>query len=167
MSFLKVEIAGPGDAEALGHLHYISHIVSFAPFTPTEWINTRQESDYVKRWKDALSAAESDPRSCAWKVVDSCTPVGTVRIHRETDTHAQLNSMHVHPDHHRRGIGNLLMEAATEFMKKAGYLSATLGVIQANTGARAFYEHHNWAVDELFPTGVEGVPIAVYRLRLD
>lgn len=164
---IKVEVAQPGDAHALADLHYLSHTVSFAPFVPDEWLQSRDVENYRQQWRDFLATVANHSRSRAWKVVDAGGKiVGTVRIQQKSDTEAQLNNMHVHPDHHRQGIGTLLMEAAVTFMQDVGYESATLGVIQANAPARILYERHGWEVDELLPTGVEGVPIAIYKLRL-
>ena len=167
MTFI-VEVAGRGDADVLADLHYLSHRVSFAAFASDKWLQSRDVAQYRQQWRDFLISAESDPRSRAWKVTgEDGDVVGTVRIQRKSDTEAQLNNMHVHPGYHRRGIGKLLMSAAVSFMQDVGFESATLGVIQANRDARAFYERHGWEVDELLPTGVEGVPIAIYRLLLD
>lgn len=164
---IQIDIASPEDAEALGDLHYLSHIVSFAPFVSAEWLRSRDVESYRKKWRDFMALAETDARSRAWKVTDTRGEVvGIVNIQQASEIEAQLNNMHVHPDHHRRGIGTLLMEAAVSFMQEVGYSEATLGVIQANTPARNFYERHGWEVDELLPNGVEGVPIAICRLHL-
>lgn len=163
MSF-KVEIAGLADAEVMAELHFVSHTVSFAPFASQEWLASRSRAEYLAQWREFLGSAESDARSQAWKVTDGEVIVGMVKVGPMNRTEAQLSSMHAHPDFQRRGIGSLLMTAATNFLCEAGFSTAILGVIQANTPARAIYERNGWTVRELHETGVEGVPIAVYEL---
>lgn len=164
---VEVAIAGPVDAEALAELHFLSHTTSFAAFASAEWVQSRRLENYRKQWQEFLeTAALEDSRARAWKVVDGGSVAGMVKVQPSTDTEAQLNSMHVHPGRHRQGIGTMLMDAAVAFMREMGYRTATLGVIQANTAARAMYERSGWQVAELRPTGVEGVPVAVYRIRL-
>ena len=163
---VEVELAGLSDAGGLADLHYLSHIVSFAQFASPEWLRNRDRSDYLRQWDESLKSVELDDRSRAWKVLSGRLIVGMVKVGPMSESEAQLSSMHVHPNHHRKGIGSLLMTTAIDFMRESGYSSASLGVIQENTAARAIYERYGWTVRELSPTGVEGVPIAVYDLVL-
>ncbi len=162
-----VEIAGPPDALAMAELHHLSHTVSFASFASEQWISSREKGEYRDRWVEFLTHAETDTRSQAWKVAAEEMVVGMVKVGPMDGSEAQLSSMHVHPDYQRRGIGSLLMNAAIEFIHTAGFERAILGVIQANEPARAVYERNGWNVQELHPTGVEGVPIAVYGIDIE
>lgn len=161
---LRPEIAQPHDAESMAELHFLSHTVSFANFASPEWVKSRERDDYLKQWNTFLQDAQSDDRSQAWKVSANNAVVGMVKVSPVSDTEAHLSSMHVHPDFHRQGIGSLLMNAASSFIRETGFSKATLGVIQANMAARAIYERNGWKVKELHETGTEGVPIAVYCL---
>ncbi len=161
---VSIEVAGSADAAEMAAVHYLSHTTSFAEFASPEWVKSRDPDEYLKQWQAFLTG--NDPRERAWKAVDSGRVVGTVKISAMSDVEAQLASMHVHPEWHRRGIGTQLMDAAMEFMRETGFTTAILGVIQANTAARALYERAGWQVDELRPDGIEGVPVAVYRYDL-
>ena len=68
------------------------------------------------------------------------------------------------PDLTGHGIGTLLMQEALGFIEEREYRRVQLGVIAANTGARRFYESNGWKLAEERPTGIEGVPVAVYAL---
>jgi hypothetical protein len=59
------------------------------------------------------------------------------------------------------------METAEEFIREAGYRRAILGVIVANRRARTLYDKSGWTMIEQRPTGVEGVPTAIYGKRFD
>lgn len=163
---VKIDNAGASDAPELGALHYLSHTTSFAEFASPEWVASRRLENYVTQWADFLFGTGGDARARAWKAVDGETIVGMVRVSAMSATEAQLTSMHVHPDWHRRGIGGLLMNTAMSFMRDTGFETAILGVIQANIAARTLYERGGWQVAELRSTGVEGVPAAIYRLSL-
>jgi len=163
---LVAEIAGPADADALAGLIYQSHTVSFAPFASPEWVASRDLETYRKQWHEFFERSQDDARSQAWKVVADDRVVGMVKISPLSNGEAQLASMHVHPDYHRRGIGTLLMNAAMAFVSEAGYKTASLGVIQANAPARGIYERFGWTVRELRDNGIEGVPIALYEIEV-
>lgn len=167
---INIEIAGPGDAPQLAALHFLSHKTAFAQFADPDWVANLKLADYERRWQDSFPVSTGDatpPRSRTWKATSPETGdevIGMVRVAEMSEHEAQLMSMHVHPDHHRRGIGSLLMDRAMSFIHEAGFHKAQLGVIQANVAARALYEQRGWEVDELHDKGTEGVPIAVYRL---
>ena len=160
-----VELAQPEDADRLARLHYRSHIESFAPYVSAGWLASRQLANYQSQWHEHFSV--SNRRSRVWIVRDSDDAVGMVRVVPGSGPDiAQLNNMHVRPDLIGAGVGRALMQAAMEFIKEQGYRTARLGVVQENRRARRFYEAAGWQVDELLPHGIEGVPIAIYRLGI-
>lgn len=160
-----IEIATVADADAVAALHYLSHTESFAPFASDGWLAARDLADYQARWRETLGQVGSRDRT--WVARANGRIVGMVRVHPGREQRvAELTSMHVHPDFQRRGIGRALMSTADKFMRQAGYERAILGVIQENHPARALYESAGWTVSELHPSGVEGVPIAIYAKPL-
>jgi ribosomal protein S18 acetylase RimI-like enzyme len=164
---VKILVASQSDAHTLAELQYLSHTTAFAKFASPEWVSSRSLLAYEKQWDEFFSDTQStDNVSRAWKAEDKGAVVGMVKISPANAAEAHLASMHVHPEHHRRGIGSLLMDGAVKYMKEAGFEIASLGVIQGNTAARSMYEQRGWTVHELQDTGIEGVPIAIYRLPL-
>lgn len=68
----------------------------------------------------------------------------------------EITSFYSHPDHRGRGYGHLLMEAALDRLKAAGYKNAFVFVLRENEKARRFYAAHGFAwdgthTDILFP----------------
>ena len=112
-----------------------------------------------------MLAEESEDSVTLVAVIDEAI-AGTVHVSRidSTEFDAQLNGMHVDPDQTGTGIGSLLMKKAIEFINKRGFERVELGVIASNSGARRFYETHGWALLRELPNGIEGVPIAIYKL---
>ncbi len=161
-----IELASPADADAAAALHHLSHTQSFAAFASPEWVASRRAEDYRSQWRAALGA--TDPKSGAWVARAEGQVVGVVRVTPMAESGlAQLISMHVHPDFQGRGIGRALMQSAEDFIKERGYQRAILGVIQANNRALRLYESSGWAILEEHPTGVEGMPVAIYGKRFD
>jgi ribosomal protein S18 acetylase RimI-like enzyme len=52
-----------------------------------------------------------------------------------------LQRLAVHPDHHRRGTGRLLVLDALHWMRRRGARSAVVNTQVGNEGAKALYEH--------------------------
>ena len=165
---IKIEIAGPSDAAEVAALHYLSHTTAFAAFSSPEWVQSRSKDEYLRQWQEFFTNNAEEPRSRAWKARDADgTLAGMVKVAPMDEREAQLTSMHVHPDFHRRGIGRQLMDTAVEFMRDvAGFETAILGVIEANTAARALYERGGWSIDQRRERGNEGVPYFIYRIAL-
>lgn len=161
-----IEIAAPADAGGLAALHHLSHTKSFAAFASLEWVRSRKLEAYLSQWRDNLNKdnlSRKDQKSRTWVALVDGRIVGMVRISPMAEEGlAQLTSMHVSPDHQGQGIGGSLMKTAEEFIREAGYRRAILGVIAANRRARALYEKSGWTMIKEHPTGVEGVPTAVY-----
>ncbi len=166
---------------AIARLHYLSHTIAFREFASQEWLATRDLGEYERTWRDLMT--NPSPGNVFWVARSLGEIVGMVRVSpaaslpagaearlspsaRRPLNFASLNSMHVHPDKRGAGIGRQLMAAATAHMESAGYTHAYLGVIEANTEARRFYEAAGWREESREPVGVEGVPICHYRLAL-
>ena len=178
-----VRIAHPelDDYRAIARLHYRSHTVAFREFAGQKWLATRDLGEYERMWRGLMT--NPSPENTFWVARSQSEIVGMVRVSpaasvparaearlspsaRSPLRFASLNSMHVHPDKRGAGIGRQLMAAATAHMESAGYTHAYLGVIEANTEARRFYEAAGWREESREPMGVEGVPICHYRLAL-
>ena len=71
-----------------------------------------------------------------------------------------IGALFVLPEWHGRGVGSRLLERA----KSAG-LPLTLGVYEANDGARRFYERHGFELSHRREADDEGRPLPVLHLR--
>lgn len=67
------------------------------------------------------------------------------------------------------GIGRILLERATDAMRTAGFVAATLWVLESNERARRFYERAGWSWDGTRSTHqvqCSNMPIVRYTRRL-
>lgn len=62
---------------------------------------------------------------------------------------AELESVHVHPDHRSQGIGGLLVETAVERARSAGCYRVQLTSNAARVDARRFYERHGFTASHI------------------
>ncbi len=56
---------------------------------------------------------------------------------------SHIRHIYVDPDHHRLGIGRLMMEAALDVLRERGHEQATIDVVEG-TGAREFHRALGW-----------------------
>ena len=162
---VRIRTARSDDYRSVGALIFNSHTISFAPFASSDWVNSRDLSEYQSKWQEILADESLSAR--VFVAERNAEIIGTVRVSSadSNDFDAQLNGMHVSPNTTGSGIGSLLMKQAITFIKERKFKNVELGVIAANSRARRFYETHGWELVEELPNGIEGVPIAIYRLR--
>jgi ribosomal protein S18 acetylase RimI-like enzyme len=162
---IRIRTARSDDYRSVAALIFSSHTISFAPFASSNWVDSRDLPEYQSKWQEIL--AEESLSTRVFVAESNGEIVGSVRVSSagSNEFDAQLNGMHVSPDATGSGIGSLLMKQAITFIKEREFKNVELGVIAANSRARRFYETHGWELVEELPDGIEGVPIAVYRLR--
>jgi ribosomal protein S18 acetylase RimI-like enzyme len=59
----------------------------------------------------------------------------------------EVLAIYVDPDHHGRGAGRALMDAAVAALRDTGVGEVRLWVLEANTPARRFYERYGFVAD--------------------
>jgi GNAT superfamily N-acetyltransferase len=90
---------------------------------------------------------------------------------------AEVGAMYVHPDDWRRGVGRALMTSAVDELRRAGFHTATLWVLDTNQRGDGFYRAVGWHPDGATKRDVVGreserhpgveVTEVRYRITLD
>jgi GNAT superfamily N-acetyltransferase len=95
--------------------------------------------------------------------------VGPSRDESDTDGTGELYAIYADPDVWGQSIGRLLMERAVEELRSAGFVEATLWVLDTNERARRFYKIAGWQTDDARRTERlrEGVDAVEVRYRRD
>jgi GNAT superfamily N-acetyltransferase len=79
-------------------------------------------------------------------------------------TTGELTAIYVTRSAWGRGGGGLLMGAAQDRMREAGFGDAVLWVLEGNERARRFYEHQGWSADGIRKTDDRGA-FVLHELR--
>ena len=81
------------------------------------------------------------------EIVGSCFVVSPPRDDDLGTGVAELVAIYVDPEHWRRGIGSVLLEAAQARPASSGSTEMSLWTLTENHLAQAFYERHGWSAD--------------------
>jgi GNAT superfamily N-acetyltransferase len=155
------------DAEAAAAVQCRSSLVAYRDIFPPEAPKPTPEG-LTPMWRSRLE----DDRWAAWVAEAAGDIVGAVMAGpdpdaQEKDRVGHLARMYVVADCWGRGVGRALYGAAIEWLRSAGFLCATLWVLEKNTRGRRLYEHLGWVEDgrELVWDKL-GVREVGYRLEL-
>ena len=170
---MRVDEASPDDtdvARVVGALHAASRAAAYAGLVDAAALARVTPERQAAVWRDRLA----QPHRRATLLVattDQGEPVGFA--HGCTDgppaAEAQLDAIHVLPEHLGRGAGPLLLEAAVARFAAWGCSGAWLWVVEGNERAQAFYRREGWTHDgtrESHEVGGSIVPILRYRRPL-
>lgn len=80
---------------------------------------------------------------------------------------AHIDDLWVDPPAQGRGIGGALLAAAVSAITGDGYRTATLDCIEANAGARRFYERQGWRPAFRFATWSQSLGRYLSRIRFE
>jgi ribosomal protein S18 acetylase RimI-like enzyme len=131
----------PDEAAAMAKLHVQCWREAYSAIVP-EGVSSRFDvAPMIVRWQEHLSKDDRFIHAA----FDGVEPVAFInqgspveKIHDEMDGH--IAALYVAQSHYRKGLGRTLMAlSASDWVGKGGH-SITLGVLAANTRARAFYE---------------------------
>lgn len=117
-------------------------------------------------WQQRLQAGDS-PNQLILLVGEEDGLSGFVcaRLDADPQWGALLDNLHVHPDHHRRGLGRRLVAAAAQWVREQRPRSPLyLWVYEANFRARAFYDSLGGiAVENLLMPAADGSYVQTLR----
>jgi GNAT superfamily N-acetyltransferase len=126
--------ARPDEAEALAELQRDASVAAFAHIFPSELYAFPLDAVRA-RWTEAL---ENPQLTVLVAEVDGA-PVGIAGCRTEW-----LDGLYVRPEHWGRGLGRKLHDEVLSRLRKDGSTRCHLWVLEANDGARRFYEGLGW-----------------------
>ncbi|MGH9246907.1 MAG: GNAT family N-acetyltransferase [Acidimicrobiales bacterium] len=159
------------DAEAIAAVHIASWVATYEGRRPDHAHRT-----YVWTWR----LREPEPGRHTVVAVEGRSVIGFVHFGPSPDSEddpavvGHVFSLHVDPEHARRGVGRRLLDRAESAFRASGRVVATLWVVSANRPARRFYDKAGWRPDGTArreTLALEGEPgeevdVVRYRIRL-
>lgn len=121
--------ARPADAEWLA---VIDADVSFNPWTEQQFALV---CSATAGYRETALVVEEDDQLHGFVVFSQVLDEGSI------------HNIAVHPAHHRKGLGRLLLEAAVEELIRADARRCLLEVRRSNKAARRLYEDNGFALD--------------------
>ena len=162
---VEIRVAGIDDAERLARVHLDTVLEAYRPIFPPDAPQPTL-ADMVADWTMALARPDTTVLAA---VAAGGVVVGTVKVgpHPDLAGEGELSRLHVLPGWWDGGIGGRLHDAAVELLEQAGWIHASLWVLEANQRARGFYQSRGWRLVTgpvlRWPSGVTEVR---YRRRL-
>jgi GNAT superfamily N-acetyltransferase len=141
---VQIRPASQADADAVTALYVASWNAGFLGFLP----EITASSARVERWRMDLAA----PPPHRWWVAErdgillGFAGIGPARDPPDTRL-GELDTIAVHPDSWRRGLGRALMAQSITQLAQDGYRSAILWTLDGYDRARCFYRVTGWRPD--------------------
>jgi GNAT superfamily N-acetyltransferase len=162
---LVVRRATQDDATAIARAHVEAWRDAYAAILPAEELERLSEHSREEQWQTWLN----DHRIAAWVVEHKSQVVGFASLGStrcgQTET-GILQTMYVLGSYRGRGLGRQLMRVVVDELQERGLRAAILWVLEANPGARRFYESTGWGADGATKDRFGGVKATAIRYRL-
>ena len=161
----RVRRWAPVDLERIGLVHSRSRQDAYASLVPAEALARVTPEQQVRVWTARLSTLPA--QHAAIVVEHQGDGVGFAVAQLDAESGAELNAIHVLPEHHGTGAGQSLMDAVIKAFGTWGVAEAHLHVIEGNERAQAFYRRNGWRLHGsagAHEVGGATVPILEYRL---
>jgi ribosomal protein S18 acetylase RimI-like enzyme len=149
---VSVRRATPEEATDIASVHVRSWQGAYCGLLPQAYLDSLDAAQRVPRWERIIR--ESDwPRSGTFVALAAPDVVGFVNISpaRDEDSDAasigEVTSIYVLPEAFGQGFGRELMGAALDTLATAGFVQATLWVLDSNVRAARFYAAAGWWPD--------------------
>ena len=168
---VRIREAEPQDAEAIASIHVRSWQAAYRGLLTDDYLDSLSVSDRLEMHRQML-ASPGERRS--WVAEESGRVLGFAVTGPSQDADAdertgELYAIYLDPERFGRGIGKRLLDHSIGDLRGRGFRTATLWVLEANEGARGFYEREGWRADGLTTTervDCEMRPTVRYRLDL-
>jgi GNAT superfamily N-acetyltransferase len=139
------------DLDAIVEVHVAGFRAGNVPHLPPDQRDRMNAERAAAVWDATI--AEPPPGTAVLVAEDEGGDVvglacaGRARDDDVAESSGELYALYVHPDSWGAGHGTALDAAARTHLKGALFTGAILWVLEANAGARAFYERRGWQAD--------------------
>jgi len=163
---ISIRLAVPSDAPDMAEVLMRSWEVAYRDIIPAEYIREKSATRH-----DSFKRIITDENSTQYVIQTDGKTVGIMGINPTPhdddldDDIAELESIYLHPDWYRQGIGSQAMDFAYEVARRAGKTAIVLWVFAGNTNSIKFYEKCGFSADGKTKTYDIGKVMDCIRMR--
>jgi ribosomal protein S18 acetylase RimI-like enzyme len=152
MNSTVIRAARVADAVQVAVVHVRSWQGAYRGLLPQAYLDGLDPAQRVGQWERALAGADGSHSGVL--VADAGgTLLGFASYSASRDSDmdpgrvGEIGAIYLLPEAWGKGTGRQLMEEALARLGKAGFVQATLWVLDSNARARRFYEAGGWSAD--------------------
>ncbi len=164
----KIRYAAAGDARALAEIHAAAWEKAYQGIIPGTHAEAKDIEGSEERYRRTIGShtedaavVEENGEICGFTVIGPS---------RDSDTAAEnpgeIRGLFISPAHWRQGLGRMLTEWALEELRKQGFGTAILWLLERNEMAAGFYESMGFARDGAVREIGPGAPRVVRYRRV-
>lgn len=152
MTTMQVRPALTADARVVAEIHVASWQVAYRGHLPDDHLDALSVETRCAGWVELIGTTDWPRTGLLLAEDDVGEVVGFCHVAPSRDDDAgsevgEVTAIYLSPPRWRGGAGRLLLDAAVERLRAAGYTRATLWVLEGNDRARRFYEAMGWRPD--------------------
>jgi ribosomal protein S18 acetylase RimI-like enzyme len=147
---VRIREAIPADAEPLAGIHVRAWQAAYRGQLSDEYLDGLRAGDRIDMHRRTLAEPREGWRT--WVAVEGEQVVGFAVTGPSEDADAEQDTgevfaIYLEPERVGTGVGRRLFAYALLDLRKRGFRSATLWVLETNEQARRFYERAGWRFD--------------------
>ena len=135
------------DVRGIAEVHVATWRAAYAGLVPAAFLDAMSVDDRAGMWRRLLAA----PRERGWALlvaegggrITGFVSVCAAREGGGPDV-GEISALYVEPSSWDTGTGRELHDAALDALRSAGFVRATLRVLEGNARGRRFYERRGW-----------------------
>jgi len=151
-SEVRVRVAVPADATAVGRVQVASWRREYAELLPAEVLDAMDAEEFARHWAQSLQRP-GDARNRVLVALEGDDVRGFAVTGPSTDPDAdpiadgEISELTVHPEHRRQGHGSRLMQASVETLRSDRFVRGLLWLASSDDDMRRFVTDAGWAAD--------------------
>lgn len=145
----QIRTATVDDAHAIATVHVASWQTAYRGLMPDEVLDGLSVEQRESGWRQIFTDPDATGRLLVAERGGDVVGWATFGPGRDTEAGGQgeLWGLYAHPNSFSTGVGHALISIVEAALRKDGFTSAYLWVLDGNERAAAFYERHGWCED--------------------